>query len=236
MQVEVPDTAVEALRQALIPILERLIDEWVEQKRTLLLSVTDVAEELSCSRASVFGLIHGGHLEAVRMGRTYRVATRTLEAYAEELTKPSYGREVVSTQVTAARQTLPTRSAVRATGVRVATPSVVLATKPPRPPRPTKEKRPSKAEIAEGRWTVAEFAGRWWGMESAKALIDRSGVELREERGGVSTFRYGDLLEWTQRHAAEFEQWNEEFDPVLGGRGSAQPKHGASPAGGAGIS
>ncbi|MGH9920355.1 MAG: excisionase family DNA-binding protein [Nitrososphaerales archaeon] len=47
----------------------------MEQRRPLLLSVSQVADELSCSRASVFGLIHGGHLEAVRTGRSYRLAS-----------------------------------------------------------------------------------------------------------------------------------------------------------------
>jgi excisionase family DNA binding protein len=96
MQIEIPDTVIDALRESLAPILDRLIEERVEQRRPLLLSVTQVAEELNCSRASVFGLIRGGHLEAIRTGRSYRVATANFHEYVEELTKPSYDREVVS--------------------------------------------------------------------------------------------------------------------------------------------
>jgi len=95
MQIDIPDSVIDALRDALTPVLDRLIEERVEQRRPLLLSVTQVAEELSCSRASVYGLIHGGHLEAVRTGRSYHVATATLHEYVAELTKPSYQRDVV---------------------------------------------------------------------------------------------------------------------------------------------
>lgn len=86
MQIELPDSIIDVLREALTPVLDLLITERVEQRRPLLLSVTQVAEELSCSRTSVFGLIHGGHLEAIQVGRGYRVATVTLQNYVEELT------------------------------------------------------------------------------------------------------------------------------------------------------
>jgi len=75
MQIELPAQVIDALRDALTPVIERLIDEKVEQRRPLLLSVTQVADELSCSRASVYGLIRGGYLAAIQTGRTYRVAT-----------------------------------------------------------------------------------------------------------------------------------------------------------------
>ena len=96
MQIEIPDELIDALRDSLTPLVDRLIDEKVEQRRPLLLSVPQVAEELGCSRSSVCGLIHGGHLEAIQMGRSYRVTTETLVRYAEELGKPRYERSVVT--------------------------------------------------------------------------------------------------------------------------------------------
>jgi excisionase family DNA binding protein len=98
MQIEIPDSVIDALRESLTPIIDRLVADRVEQRRPMLLSVNQVAEELTCSRSSVYGLIHGGHLEAVRIGQSYRVATATLQEYVEELTKPAYRREVVSTR------------------------------------------------------------------------------------------------------------------------------------------
>jgi len=71
--------------------------------------VTKVANELSCSRVSVYGLIYGGHLEAIRIGRTYRVATATLQDYVEELTKSPYEREVVTARSRLPRKPRPAR-------------------------------------------------------------------------------------------------------------------------------
>jgi len=215
MQIDIPDSVIDALRDALTPVLDRLIEERVEQRRPLLLSVTQVAEELSCSRASVYGLIHGGHLEAVRTGRSYHVATATLHEYVAELTKPSYQRDVVSARTRPVRAfRAPARAASGRS--RPAPPSIIVpATRPPRPPRPRKERERSKEEIAETRCTVAEFADRWWGMESASALLERSGVVLTENADGPPTFRYGDLIEWMETHNADFHQWAEEFDQVL---------------------
>ncbi len=214
MQIELPDEIVDVLRDALTPVIDRLIDERVEQRRPLLLSVTQVAEELSCSRASVYGLIRGGHLEAIATGRTYRVATATLQEYVEELVKPFYERQVVSARTRPPRASPPVRRADRQPHPAPAT-SVLPATRPPRPPRPKRQKSPSKKEIAESRCTVAEFAERWWGMESATVLLKRSGVHLTEGSDGQPTFRYGDLIEWMESHETDFEQWAEEFDPVL---------------------
>jgi hypothetical protein len=49
------------------------------------------------------------------------------------------------------------------------------------------------------------------------SFVERSGVPLA---GGVgadtqSTFRYGDLIAWMEDHRSDFDQWAEEFDPVL---------------------
>jgi len=218
MQLELPDELLlDALRDALMPAVERMIDERVEQRRPLLLSVTQVAEELSCSRGAVYGLIRGGYLTAVRTGRTYRVASVTLQEYVEELLKPTPEREVVNVR----SKRPPSRQRVTRTSATVGRPpttSVVEATQPPRAPRP-KERKISKREIAERRWTIAEFAERWWGLESANALMERAGIVLTEGDDGRMTFRYGDLVEWMENNSAGFEQWGEEFDPVLNGGG-----------------
>ena len=215
MQIEVPDQIIDALRDALIPVIDRLIEERVEQRRPLLMSVNQVAEELSCSRGAVYGLIHGGHLEAVRSGRSYRVATSTLHKYLEELTKSSYERQVVSAVSGPAKSSRPPTRAHRGRTLPVPAASLLPASKPPRAPRPKSVKKLSKAELAESRCTVTEFAERWYGKESAIALLETSDVALTEETDGERSFRYGDLLDWKDNHEAEFQQWLEEFDPVL---------------------
>ena len=78
----------------------------------------------------------------------------------------------------------------------------------------------SKKEIAESRCTVAEFADRWWGPESATAILELSGVALTHGSGDQPTFRYDDLVEWMESHSAQFEQWLEKYDPVLNGGNS----------------
>jgi excisionase family DNA binding protein len=217
MQIEIPDELLlDALREAFTPAVERLIDEKVEQRRPLLLSITQVAEELSCSRGSVYSLVHGGSLEAIRTGRTYRVATVTFQEYVDELTKPTREREVVSAR---SRPSPARRTATSSQRVRSRQPtatSVVEAPRPPRSPR-LKKRKISKQEIAEERCTIAKFADRWWGIESAKALLDQSGVVFTEGSDGEMTFRYGDLIEWMEHNEAAFHQWAEEFDPVLNG-------------------
>jgi excisionase family DNA binding protein len=205
---------------ALTPVIERLIDEKVEQRRPLLLSVREVAEELSCSRGAVYGLIRGGHLEAISTGRTYRVMTATLHEYVEELAKPRRERSVVSEHSSRSRRSNPAAvSTGRSRSQEMPRTAVLTATKPPRSPR-SRPKRVSKQEIADKRSTVAEFAEQWWGIASATALIERSGIALTIDAGGQTTFRYGDLVSWMESHTAEFEQWVEQFDPMLKGRGA----------------
>lgn len=135
MLIELPDEVIGSLREALTPLIDRLIDERVEQRRPLLLTVTEVASELNCSRASVLGLIHSGNLEAIRIGRTYRVATATLVRYVGELTKPAVQREVVSSR--SIGTSTPRRTGTGVTQPRPASPvSVLSATRRPRTPRP----------------------------------------------------------------------------------------------------
>jgi excisionase family DNA binding protein len=123
VQIEIPDQVVDALRDALGPLVERLIDEKVQQKRPLLLSVSQVAAELGCSRQSIYGLIRGGHLEAVRTGARYRVSSAVLDDYVDQLTRPRYQREVVDGHRVRTRRRKPPPPT-----------TVLSATKPPRQP------------------------------------------------------------------------------------------------------
>lgn len=183
VQIEIPDQVVDALREALGPLLERLIDEKVQQKRPLLLSVSQVAEELGCSRQSVYGLIRGGHLAAIRTGVRYRIASAVLDDYVDELTKPKYQREVVDGRKVRTRSRKPSPL-----------PSTVLsATKPP--------KQPSKEEIADSRMTLAELSDIFG--ESASELLVMAGVGLDDD----GTFRRGDVLAWMEEDRERYEQW-----------------------------
>jgi len=94
----------------------------------------------------------------------------------------------------------------------------LTVTKTTRSAQPSKPPKLSKQEIAEKRWTVAELAEQWYGLDSATALAERAGIALAEGAAGQATFRYGDLVSWMENHKAEFEQWLEEFDPSLKGR------------------
>jgi excisionase family DNA binding protein len=191
VQIEIPDHVIDALRDALSPLVERLIDEKVQQRRPLLLSVSQVAEELGCSRQSVYGLIRCGHLEAIRTGGRYRVASAVLDDYVDELTRPKYQREVVDGQRARARRRAPTPP-----------PTAVLpATKPPRQPRPKPPKRPSKQEVAESRMTLAELRDIFG--ESASELLELAGVAFADD----GTFRRGDVLAWMEENRERYEKW-----------------------------
>lgn len=48
------------------------------------LTVAEVATILRVSKMSVYRLIHGGQLEAVRFGRSFRVTRKALDAYLKE--------------------------------------------------------------------------------------------------------------------------------------------------------
>ena len=215
MQIDIPDSVVDVIRDSLTPVIEQLITERIEQRRPMLLSVHQVAEELSCSRSSVYGLIHGGHLEAVRIGQSYRVATTTLQDYVEELTKPAFQRDVVTAHTRQTRATPSTRGSEARRARQPSASTVIPATRPPRSPRPRPKKKMSQKEFEDSRWTLLQLAERWWGLPSATALVERSGVELTPDGDGQETFRYGDLLAWAGDHKSEFEQWCEDFDPVL---------------------
>jgi len=46
----------------------------------------------------------------------------------------------------------------------------------------------SKEELAESRWTVTQLADRWWGFDSANALLLRSEVVMEEDSVRVRHF------------------------------------------------
>jgi hypothetical protein len=181
----------------------------------VLLSMSQVAEELSCSRASVYGLIHGGHLARghpdwpdVPCGHGDASGLRrgTDQAFvpARCCKRSHQAMKIMRAASTSGRAKL-TRTPMTA---------VVPATRPPRPPRPRQTKA-SKKDVAETCCAVAELGERWWGLQSATALVERSGVRLTVSAEGSETFRYGDLVAWVEGHHSEFEQWLEEFDPTL---------------------
>lgn len=52
-----------------------------EQPRQRYLTVAEVADVMRVSRMTVYRLVHGGELPAVRVGRSFRVPQDALEAY-----------------------------------------------------------------------------------------------------------------------------------------------------------
>jgi excisionase family DNA binding protein len=81
---------------ALRPVVEKLIEEAVEQHQTMLLTVKEVARELRCSTSTVYHLIAAGQLEAMEIGRQKRVARAVLQAFVAELAKPKWERQPVT--------------------------------------------------------------------------------------------------------------------------------------------
>ncbi|EYR64126.1 transcriptional regulator [Actinotalea ferrariae CF5-4] len=52
-----------------------------EQPRLRYLTVAEVADVMRVSRMTVYRLVHGGELPAVRVGRSFRVPQDALDAY-----------------------------------------------------------------------------------------------------------------------------------------------------------
>ena len=52
-----------------------------ERPRLRYLTVAEVAETMRVSKMTVYRLVHGGELPAVRVGRSFRVPQDALEAY-----------------------------------------------------------------------------------------------------------------------------------------------------------
>ena len=128
----------EEFRHAVGPLLDRLIDEKVEQRRPMLLTPKQVAYELSCSVTSVYGLINTGALEAIEWGRSRRVATEVLQAYVAALATPQNRWNPAPPVTAAALPKLQRRLRPSTPPSRRATPDIRparLATASPRRPR-----------------------------------------------------------------------------------------------------
>ncbi|MEH3033374.1 MAG: helix-turn-helix domain-containing protein [Aeromicrobium erythreum] len=48
---------------------------------TTFLTVAEVAEQMRVSKMTVYRLVHAGELEAVRVGRSFRVPEKAVEEY-----------------------------------------------------------------------------------------------------------------------------------------------------------
>lgn len=66
--------------------------------RVRYLTVAEVAEMMRLSRMTVYRLVHGGELPAVRVGRSFRVPQDALEAYlkASSIETPDEDRDQLS--------------------------------------------------------------------------------------------------------------------------------------------
>lgn len=53
----------------------------MSSERVRYLTVAEVAEMMRVSRMTVYRLVHGGELPAVRVGRSFRVPADALDAY-----------------------------------------------------------------------------------------------------------------------------------------------------------
>jgi excisionase family DNA binding protein len=52
-----------------------------ERPRVRFLTVAEVAETMRVSKMTVYRLVHGGELPAIRVGRSFRVPQDALDAY-----------------------------------------------------------------------------------------------------------------------------------------------------------
>ena len=105
-------------------------------------------------------------------GGTWQTALRTLRSDGVPSSRSSRGSQPHGRRATSRSTTVA---------------SLVPATRAPRGPRP-KQTRMSKEELAESRWTVTQLADRWWGFDSANALLLRSEVVMEEDSVRVRHF------------------------------------------------
>ncbi|GAA2075614.1 helix-turn-helix domain-containing protein [Aeromicrobium halocynthiae] len=50
---------------------------------TTFLTVAEVAEQIRVSKMTVYRLVHSGEIEAIRVGRSFRVSEEAVRAYLE---------------------------------------------------------------------------------------------------------------------------------------------------------
>ncbi len=51
---------------------------------TTFLTVAEVAEQIRVSKMTVYRLVHSGEIEAIRVGRSFRVSEEAVRAYLEK--------------------------------------------------------------------------------------------------------------------------------------------------------
>lgn len=51
---------------------------------TTFLTVAEVAEQIRVSKMTVYRLLHSGEIEAIRVGRSFRVSEEAVRAYLEK--------------------------------------------------------------------------------------------------------------------------------------------------------
>lgn len=51
---------------------------------TVFLTVAEVAEQIRVSKMTVYRLVHSGEIEAIRVGRSFRVSEEAVRAYLEK--------------------------------------------------------------------------------------------------------------------------------------------------------
>ncbi len=51
---------------------------------TTFLTVAEVAEQMRVSKMTVYRLVHNGQLEAIRVGRSFRVTEEAVQTYLEK--------------------------------------------------------------------------------------------------------------------------------------------------------
>lgn len=54
---------------------------WAMASSVKFFTVAEVAAQIRVSKMTVYRLVHNGHLEAVRVGRSFRVSEQALEDY-----------------------------------------------------------------------------------------------------------------------------------------------------------
>jgi excisionase family DNA binding protein len=64
-----------------------------EQPRLRYLTVAEVADVMRVSRMTVYRLVHGGELPAVRVGRSFRVPQDALDAYLAASSTERHGEQ-----------------------------------------------------------------------------------------------------------------------------------------------
>ena len=183
-------------RLAAAPTLHQALPP--ESSDPKLLDVQGAASYLGVSTGAVRNPVAQRNVEHYKIGRRVMFRPEDIDRYVDQNKREL--PDVTPWQLRSQRGNSPRKPAVK---------------EKPTPNRASRARRPSKAEIAESRCTIPQFADRWWGVESAKALLERAGASLTRDASGQDTFRYGDVVAWMESNHEAFEQWLADFDPSL---------------------